>query len=108
MKTEKFSPSLYEIDIASLNGTILKQYDENTLLILGGKSKHFSSSAFFFNLNELTVKWEDIKNKNEIQKWRVFFSQSDWIITNREEDDSKNVYFIDWLGGEYILQHLIW
>ena len=103
----KFNPSFYEIDIAYLNGALLQQYDENTLLILGGKSKQFSQIAYYFNWNELTIKTENIKNKNENSKWRVFFSQSDWLVTNRLEDDSKNIYFIDWLSGEYMLQHLL-
>lgn len=42
----KISPSLYELapdQIPALTGSFIGEYDENTLIILGGKARKFNS-----------------------------------------------------------------
>ena len=104
------SPSLIELEaneIPSLTGSLLKQYDESTLLILGGKSQKFSHNVYYFDWKDIVIKSEDVKEKNENSFTNLFHYQTDSLLTNNPKDEDRRVYFIDWLNHDYTLQSLI-
>jgi hypothetical protein len=104
------SPSLYELDaseIPSLTGSIIRQYDENTLMILGGKSRKFSKQVYFFNLDEISVKSQDLSIKNLDAPKNIYYYQSDCIILNNEDWKDRSIYYVDWLNNDYSMMNLI-
>lgn len=104
------SPSLYELDVSeipSLTGSIMKQYDENTLIILGGKSRKFSKYVHYFNLDEVSVKSQQLSIKNFESKQNIYYYQSDCVILKNENEGDRSIYFVDWLNNDYSMMNLI-
>ena len=74
------SPSLYELDqqdLPALVGSIIKQYDNKSILILGGKSRKFSKKVYHFDCEDLSVQQDNIKDKNHHHPVNVYNYQSD-------------------------------
>lgn len=94
---------MVEIEIPALNGSLLKQYDENTLLILGGKSKLFSQNAIYFDVNTTDTRVEDFFDKSvDTNPKRLFYYQSDCVI-NVGEEEHKDILLVDTLNFDYKL-----
>mmetsp|Transcript_3464 Transcript_3464/g.2928 ORF Transcript_3464/g.2928 Transcript_3464/m.2928 type:complete len:236 (+) Transcript_3464:511-1218(+) len=88
------SPLLYELDqsdLPALVGSIIQQYDKSTILILGGKSKKFSKKIYFFDCDDLSVKTENTKTKNQLQSRNIYNYQSDSVITENEQGKDRKI-----------------
>jgi hypothetical protein len=77
------------------------------LLILGGKSRKFSQKAYYFDCEDIVIKSEDVKEKNEHSYTNLFYYQTDSVLTDNKDGEERRVYFIDWLNHDYTLQSLI-
>lgn len=106
----KVSPSLYEFDqseLPALSGSIIKQFDENTILILGGKAKKFNKNVIYFDCNELTTKCEHLNGKNMNNITNILNYQTDSFIVENEQGNHHNLYIIDWIFNAYSLRTII-
>jgi len=103
------TPSLYELDVNDLpclTGSLLSQYNENSILILGGRNRKFNSNAYYFDCQELAVKCCSLRSKNPNKK-NLFAYQSDYTIIENDHGNDRFVFYIDSLLDEYTLKSLV-